>query len=311
MPDVDPGAIEIVTVAYMSREPLSALLRALPTQFAITVVDNSRARDDLAELVSARPGSTYIDAGANLGFGAACNLAARSTTRPYLLLLNPDTLPDADLLLEIVREVARDPRCAACGPALVDEDGTLQLGGGGWQITPFRAAAWAFGADRLLPRGGLWFRSRRTRAVDVEWLAGTCLALRRDVFLDIGGFDVGYFLYQEDMDLGRRLLARGYRQVLRGDLLLQHTRGGSAPGESAHPIWAIRASALVRYVHLNYSPLQAALIRATMAVGFAGRWAVFQACGRTARGREMLTYASGMAFGRSRADLATISNCLG
>ena len=131
----------------------------------------------------------------------------------------------------LVDEIASDPRRSSAGPLLVDADGRVHSGSGGWLPTPFRALVHATGLFRLLPDRGIWIGRNPNTVIDVEWIAGTCLVIMTDVFRELGGFASRYFLYQEDMDLGRRLAIRGYRQIIVGDLRVRHIAGTS----SAHP----------------------------------------------------------------------------
>jgi N-acetylglucosaminyl-diphospho-decaprenol L-rhamnosyltransferase len=288
---------EIITVAYKSRKPLERLLQLLPDAVPVVIVDNSRPEEDLSDLVSLRPNTRYVDSGGNIGFGAACNLGARVASRPYLIFLNPDTAPDPSTFPLLIDEIVRDPSCSSCGPALADQGGTIQRGAGGWQPTFRRALAHATGLDRIVPCTGIWFCYGPSGPIEVEWLAGTCLAVRREVFLDLGGFNPEYFLYQEDMDLGRRLWERGYRQVLRADLRLLHARGGSSPPSHSRDLWALRGQMLVKYLTRHYSPMQARTLRAVLGAGYLMRAALYAARVQRGRAAEMWSYSRILARG--------------
>src|SRR5687767_9302035 len=75
-------AYVVVTVAYRSRLLLTEMLQRIPPPTPIIVVDNSADDEDITDVVQARPMTTYIDAGGNIGFGAACNLAASVASQP-------------------------------------------------------------------------------------------------------------------------------------------------------------------------------------------------------------------------------------
>ncbi|MGH3923340.1 MAG: glycosyltransferase, partial [Pseudonocardiaceae bacterium] len=219
---------EVVVVAYRSRRPLTQLLASLPADIPLTLVDNSADQDPVRDLLEGRSAGTYIDAGGNVGFAAAANLGARTSTRPYVIFVNPDCTPTLDALDQLVDYLERHPRCASAAPALMDRRSKPQIGAAGWQPTLRRALVHAIGLHLWWPHKGIWGRARPGEVLEVGWLPGTCLTVRQEAFLQVGGFDERYFLYSEDMALGARLQACGHTQVLRGDLRVTHTGGGSS-----------------------------------------------------------------------------------
>ena len=281
---------EVIVVAYRSRRPLEGLLSALPPELPLIVVDNSADVERLQDLIDRRPNSRYIDGGGNIGFGAACNLGAAAATRPYLVFVNPDCRPTAEALGALATQLDREATVSSCGPGMVNDAGVAQRGGGGWQPTIRRSIVHALALDRFFHNAGIWIKAQPDEALAAEWLAGTCLAIRRDVFLDVGGFDEHYFLYQEDMDLGRRLHSRGFRQVFRGDIRVRHAAGGSSPTERSERRWSLRGGALASYLKAINSPGRALAIRAILGTGFALRGAIFLALRDATRAQEMWTY---------------------
>jgi N-acetylglucosaminyl-diphospho-decaprenol L-rhamnosyltransferase len=284
----------VVTVAYRSRSLLTAMLHRIPPPTPIIVVDNSADQESITDVAHIRPMTTYIDAGGNVGFGAACNLAARMAGQPLLVFVNPDADVDTVLLDELAREIAHNPDCSSCGPMLVDADGRVRAGSGGWLPTLRRAVVHAAGLSQVMPHAGISIgRATRSR-VDVEWIAGTCLMVRRDVFLELGGFTSRYFLYQEDMDLGRRLRERGHRQILRCDLKVRHVAGTSSERQDVRQLAWLRASALVDYLYATSGPVTSRLTCAILAGGAALRAGYEIMRGRSGRLAELGTHASTM-----------------
>jgi N-acetylglucosaminyl-diphospho-decaprenol L-rhamnosyltransferase len=287
-----PLPCAVVTVAYRSGALLAAMFQRIPPPTPIIVVDNSAADEDIRAIVAARPGTVYIDSGGNIGFGAACNIGARAATEPLLAFLNPDADVDAAILDRLARAVSADPACSSAGPLLLDDGGRVRSGSGGWLPTPLRAAVHASGLFRLLARGGIWLGPGLNGVTDVEWLAGTCLVVRRDVFLALGGFAPRYFLYQEDMDLGRRLRHAGYRQLLLGDVRVRHIAGTSSERPDERRLAWLRASALVDYLVATQRSPTARLTCSILALGMVPRaaWDLFH--GGTARLDEFRIHAA-------------------
>src|SRR4029453_11534648 len=170
----------------------------------VVVVDNASEDGSTGAAAAAFPWLRIVRAGANLGFAAGANLGAAQVTGDVIVFLNPDARPLPGALAALVGALAAAPRAGIAGGGLVAPDGR-----------------WQAGAARFHPLGHLVLdttvgrlpaRWRRHPHV-VDWVYGTFMAVRRDLFRQLGGFDAAYFLYGEDMDLCARA-ARGGAQTL-------------------------------------------------------------------------------------------------
>ena len=289
-------AYVVVTVAYRSRPVLKAFLQRIAPPTPIIVVDNSAEHEDITDLVRTRPMTTYIDAGGNVGFGAACNLAASVASQPFIAFVNPDADVDVAGLDRLVDEILSDERRSSAGPLLVEADGSTRSGSGGWLPTPLRAVVHATGLFRVLPDRGIWIGRQTNDVLDVEWIAGTCLVILTDVFRQLGGFASRYFLYQEDMDLGRRLRDRGYRQIVVGDLRVRHIAGTSSAVPDVRRLAWSRASALVDYLAATHGWVTTRLMCAILGLGALLRAGYEVLRGRTLRLSEFGTQALAFTF---------------
>jgi len=289
-------AYVVVTVAYRSRPVLKAFLQRIAPPTPIIVVDNSAEHEDITDLVRTRPMTTYIDAGGNVGFGAACNLAASVASQPFIAFVNPDADVDVAVLDRLVDEILSDERRSSAGPLLVEADGSTRSGSGGWLPTPLRAVVHATGLVRVLPDRGIWIGRQTNDVLDVEWIAGTCLVILTDVFRQLGGFASRYFLYQEDMDLGRRLRDRGYRQIVVGDLRVRHIAGTSSAVPDVRRLAWSRASALVDYLAATDGWVTTRLMCAILGLGALLRAGYEVLRGRTLRLSEFGTQALAFTF---------------
>jgi GT2 family glycosyltransferase len=160
------------------------------------------------------------------------NLAANRARAPYLLLLNPDTIIESPLLDEMEAWLRADPRTSVVGPRVRNQDGSTQpsarrfpglstvLGGRSTWLTRHRPNNW-WSRRNLL---GLDSRN----ALNVDWVAGSCLMTRRDVFERVGGLDESFFLYWEDADYCRRVVKAGGRCTYLPNVSVRHLGGGSA-----------------------------------------------------------------------------------
>ena len=154
-----------------------------------------------------------ITPGRNLGFGAACNLGARGSRRPWLLFLNNDVEIVETTLEALAAVLEVDSSIAAVGPRLWDPTGA-PLRSIGRAPTPRRVLFENLFVPRFLP-GIPFFHGHHTVAVshasarDVETFLGAVILVRRSAFEAIGGFDERYFFYAEESDLFERLRRAG------------------------------------------------------------------------------------------------------
>ncbi len=243
----------------------------LPAGLEAVVVDNASvdgSSSSVREFESAASPALpvrLIESDRNLGFGAACNLAAAKSAGRHLLLLNPDAWIDEESLRRLVEALESDDRLAVAAPSLRYPDGARQFvwspptGVPGEAIQRFRnrfeGAGWN---HRVLP-------PVLRLLVGPGWFTAACLLVRRSAFQRAGGFDEGFFLYFEDADLGLRLHRAGFRQREVAGARAWHLRGavtgadrerGLTPGVERF----YRASQL-RYYDLHRSRWERAALR--------------------------------------------------
>lgn len=211
----------LIMVAFGAPEATRAALvegaRALAGDLCrVVVVDN--CPEEPFEAPDLPVPVTVVASGANLGFARAANEGARSAEGDVLVFLNPDvSVPGGDLM-PLAAALAADPGLGCVGPVLVGPDGSPRPSGGVFHYRPGRLARW-FGRDAVPTPGA-------DGVAQVDWVAGTCLAVRRSAFESVDGFDEAYYMYFEDVDLCRRLLDAGYRSGLVPSVVVGH-RGSS------------------------------------------------------------------------------------
>lgn len=284
-------SFEVVVVSYRSRDQIAGLLAGLPTDLPVALVDNARGADRVDELVRSRTSGRYVDTGGGAGYARAANLGVRTSRHPYVVLVNPDTRPTPAVLEALVDDVASDPTCASSAALNVGPDGTSEIGTGGWEPTFVRALVHAMGAHALLPRHGLFARPRVGEQIDLDWTTGAVMAVRRDLFLALGGLDERYFVYSEDVAYGRTARQRGLHQLLRTDLPVPHASGGS--GAPSLEMMRLRGASFARYVGTTRAPLRARAVAGTVGIGYVVRAARSRIRHDPDRAREHLMYARG------------------
>lgn len=212
-PDGVPG-IAVVIVTHETKSEVLGCLASLQSQGAdeIIVVDNA-STDGTAQAIRDRWPDVRVLELANAGFGRGANAGVRLTTVDRIAIANADTRFGPGALQGLAAAIDRDASVAAVGPAVYYPDGRPQASARR-HPDPITALGHALFA-RVWPTNR-W--TRRYRAEDLsdhrpreaDWLSGCVFAVRRRSFIEIGGFDPGYHLYVEDLDLGHRLRQAGW-----------------------------------------------------------------------------------------------------
>ncbi|MDL5158962.1 glycosyltransferase [Actinomycetospora termitidis] len=285
---------ETVVVAYRSAALVEELIDELGPQFPIIVVDNCQGADGLAERVADRPSVRVMD-GPGRGFAVGANLGLRETTRDVVMLVGPDSRPTPELLDELAAEIRADSACVQALPMAIGRDGRVELGTAGWEPTWWRALSHASGLHYLLPRTGLWARPEPGSEADVDWVSASVCALDRSLFFELGAFDEGFFVYNEDVDLSRRIRSAGLGQRLRTDLLVPHGSGGS--GDAPARMSQLRGSSMMRDVGRHHSRLETLAIRLILSAGAGSRALAYRALRRPAKARWHEAYVRGLWVG--------------
>jgi GT2 family glycosyltransferase len=225
-------------VAYRSGDALARLLDSLQADEVI-VVDNGGGGPEV-DAAAAREGVRVVSPGRNLGFAGGCNVGARHAANEALVFLNPDTVVGPGGLEGLVRPL-EDPSIGIVSARLrlLDQPEFLNSAGNEVHLT---GIAWA----------GLFGRPASTVAElrDVAFPTGAAMAIRRDLFHELGGFTEELFMYQEDLELGWRVRLRGLRVVVNPAADVYHEyEFGRNPGKH----YLLERNRLV-FVLSSYSP---------------------------------------------------------
>ena len=209
----------VVVVSFGSRALLEANLAGLDLAAIdghVVVVDNFRSAASQAEVVALAVGHGWdvVTSPTNDGFGSAMNRGVARALRSGcsgVVLLNPDVRITVDVLRALAEQVAAAPQTLVA-PRITRPDGTPWFTGGRLDLVTGRTR----NDVRVAPaRDG--------------WLTGACLAVHRDLWQQVDGFDDDYFLYWEDVDLSQRCLRVGGELLVRQDLVVVHDVGGTQP----------------------------------------------------------------------------------
>ena len=248
----------IVMVSYHTGPVLfdsiaSVLAQTEPVQLCL--VDNGNPPETLAqlqEMAKTEPRLKLITGQGNVGFGTACNLGAEAGQGAFLLFLNPDSklLPDAVARLQAHAVTLKRPFMV--GARLLDEDGTDQRGCRRALLTPKAALIEALHLHALFPRERLNFHNEPLpqAIAPMPAISGAFMFLPIEDFRRIGGFDEGFFLHVEDLDICLRFRRAGGEIYFAPDIVVTHI-GGTSKVTKAF-LEKHKARGFVRYFHENF-----------------------------------------------------------
>lgn len=232
--DLEP--VSVVIVNYNAGELLGDCLAAALAQCReVILVDNASAAGPLEAVLGglvAEDRLAVIRSPLNRGFAAGCNLGLTRAREPIVLFLNPDCILAPGAVATLVAAVRSAPRVGMVGGLLTDTAGREQGGSRRAVPTPWRSFVRAFGLSRFADRWPRLFtdydlhrRPLPAGATDVEAVSGACTLVTREALDDVGGWDEGYFLHCEDLDLCMRFRARGWRILFVPAARAIHHRG--------------------------------------------------------------------------------------
>lgn len=266
--------IGIVTVSFRSGDAIRTLLASIPGSTTrlvdFVVVDNVPGGDK--GLATALKGSRarIVARPDNPGYGGGINagVATFSPDIEWILVVNPDISLDAGALDELLRIGVSDPAIGALGPRIRDHSGTVYPSARA--IPSLRLGVGHALLGDIAPTNPWTRRYHQFADYDSErdagWLSGACVLVRRTAFDDVDGFDDGFFMYFEDVDLGFRLGRNGWRNVFVPSATVEHEGGHSTREHSAAMISAHHVSAR-RWVDKRYSGVIWWPVRVIVSVG--------------------------------------------
>lgn len=231
---------------------LAAVACALRPGDEVIVFDQESDEAKRAAVAARHPGVRWIASPRNVGFAAGVNRAAAAARTPRLLWLNPDAVISAPVIEALDAWLTSHPQTGCVGPRVVDEDGRVQASARRFPDLTTAIAGRSTWLTRHFPDNWLTRHNLPARTADrpqtVDWLAGSCLLTRRDLFERLGGLDEGFFLYWEDADYCRRAAALGFGCTYLPTVSVRHAVGRSAALNPATAIRAFHASAYRMFV---------------------------------------------------------------
>ena len=220
--------------------------------YEVVIIDNASTDDSLDQLRAGEVTAPMIASNQlrlvfnpeNRGFGAANNQAFALTDSPFVFLLNLDTEVRPGTIDTLIQKLTSDPTIGACGPKLLNTDGTTQTS---VYFNPPRvwhtilSQLWLY---RLLPRrmrgelllGWHWSHDRER---SVPMLGGAAILAKREMIEQVGGFDERFHMYAEDNEWCWRITQKHWRLMFVPEAIMLH-HGAQSSGKRWTPADQIR-----------------------------------------------------------------------
>jgi GT2 family glycosyltransferase len=238
--------LSIIIVNWNGGELLSGcvenIVASAPRKtYEIVIIDND-STDDSLDLLQKTDAAAFLNANKQLrifnnsenkGFGAANNQAFDLTDSPFVFLLNLDTEVHPGTIDTLMRTMVADPQIGACGPKILNPDGSLQISAFFNPPRVWHTLLSQLKLYKLLPpriRGELllghhWGHDRQRT---VPMISGAAIFARRQMIEEVGGFDERFHMYSEDNEWCWRITRSPWKLMFVPDAVVLHHGGQSS-----------------------------------------------------------------------------------
>ena len=245
VPDID-----VVVVSWNTSR---AAIRAAESFLAsdgvncrVTVADNGSEEEERALLRDGVPSPVSLKLSErNLGYGRAANAALAEGEAPLVVISNADVSFDPSQLAKLAAVALNEERAGMVGPVFSGATNAYHSR----LPRPADLVARAFIGRLGRKRVG---RPSRGEVAEVEQVSGAIFLMRRATWAAVGGFDETFFLWYDDVDLARRLVDLGYRNLVVGDAFVTHGGATSFRQVPRADAQAIRLRSLQAYIEKHH-----------------------------------------------------------
>lgn len=201
-------------------ECVKSVLAGTIKSWEIVVIDNASEDDSVQSIKSAFPKVKIIQNEENLGYAGGNNIGIREALKngaDYILILNPDVIVKKDAVKQLVA-VAKIAGAGIVGPKILTSGDKIWSAGGIIDKKRFTAGLIGLGET---DRGQ--YRVNK----NVDFVSGTAMLVKREVFEKVGLLDERYFLYYEDVDFCQRAKGAGFKIIFTPKAIVVHEESAS------------------------------------------------------------------------------------
>ena len=229
----------VIIVTYNSKMYLKSCIGSIMKQdypFEIIVVDNC-STDDTVEFIRANFSSVKtIESKNNLGYGAGNNLGIKHAEGEYIVILNPDTVVEDGWLKELIKPLKEEKLITTPKILMYDSSAINTCG----LISHFTGLPFTreLGVES----------NAHQKPEYVSGFCGCCFAMRREGFIELGGFDENFFMYNDDADLSWRMHLKEFKILFVPTSIVRHDYTLKVPPEKIYHLEKGRYIILRKYL---------------------------------------------------------------
>ncbi|MEI6820828.1 MAG: glycosyltransferase [Bacteroidota bacterium] len=229
----------------------------------VFVVDNNSVDGSIKMLKEKFPSIILIENKDNRGFSKANNQAISIAKGEYVLLLNPDTIVEADTFSKVINYMDINPEAGGLGVKMIDGKGNFLPESKRGLPTPTVAFYKIFGLAALFPKSKTFGKYHlgfldKDKTHEVEILSGAFMLIRKSVLDKIGNLDEDFFMYGEDIDLSYRIIKAGYKNIYYPLTRIIHYKGESTRKSSVNYVFTFY-NAMIIFARKHFSQKNAQL----------------------------------------------------
>lgn len=229
--------LSIIIVSYKGWKRLEKCLESLSSfsgesfRSEVIIVDNKSEDETLFEFENRFKKFRFIRNSVNGGFANGCNLGAKESKGSFLLFLNPDAVASESELKKLLDVARENSSFGIVSCSQINERGKKCIVSGPFpnlfNLTGFQRSV----LKLLTPHSSPLTPHSSPLTPDIsfpDWVSGSVILLRKEVFEKINGFDEDFWMYFEDVDICRRVTNTDLKIALCGNISIEHNHGGSS-----------------------------------------------------------------------------------
>lgn len=246
--------ISVVTVTYNNESTIKDYLESIKNyspKAEVIIVDNGSSDETLKIIRDFGGQVRLIEAGQNLGFSKGNNLGVKHASGEFLVFLNPDAFLMKKGDLEYLQKLGiENPQYGILAPKLIYADKTPQPRVRNLPTLERAFAEYVLGSKNAYS----FYEPNCNNLCEVESVIGACLIIKKDLFLNAGGFNEKYFMYYEDLELCKSVKNLGYKIGFVPDIVVTHAEGVSGKNQKTNKL--MKGSAKKYFGLWTYSLLE-------------------------------------------------------